>query len=77
MARTLEDKVIIITGASAGIGAATAIACAEAGMHLVLCARRADRLEQVAERIRQTGRIATCVAADISECVYFASDYIS
>ncbi len=51
MPRDLTDRTIIITGASSGIGAATAIACAEAGMRVVIAARRADRLAQVAQKI--------------------------
>jgi len=54
MPAELSDKVILITGASSGIGAATAVACAEAGMHVTLAARREDKLKQVAQR---------CVAA--------------
>ena len=48
--RDLSGKVIVITGASSGIGAATAVECARAGMKVVLGARRADRLEDVARR---------------------------
>lgn len=63
----LTDRVIIITGASSGIGAATAIGCAEAGMDIVLNARRADRLEDVAEEIRQRGRRAEMMVGDVTE----------
>ena len=44
----LANKTIVITGGSSGIGAATAIECARAGMNVVLAARRRDRLEAVA-----------------------------
>jgi short-subunit dehydrogenase len=63
----LADKVMVITGASAGIGAATAIQCAEAGMDLVINARRSDRLESVAQRIQQIGRRVECVVGDVTD----------
>lgn len=68
MSRKLADKVILITGGSSGIGAATAEACAQAGMHVSLAARRGDRLAQVAKTISSHGVKAhyfTCnIAAD-------------
>ncbi len=66
MPRVLRDQVIIITGASSGIGAATEIQCAKAGMDTVLNARRADRLEQVADTVRQCGRRAEIVVGDVT-----------
>ncbi len=63
----LTSRVIIITGASSGIGAATAIECAKAGMHVVLTARRSDRLEQVAQRVRSHGRRAVIVPGCITD----------
>ena len=54
----LAGKVIAITGASSGIGAATAVACARAGMDVVIGARRMDRLKVVADQILQIGRTA-------------------
>ncbi len=66
MPRVLTDQVIIITGASSGIGAATAIECAKVGMDTVLNARRADRLEQVADTVRQCGRKAEIVVGDVA-----------
>jgi short-subunit dehydrogenase len=65
--KRLDDCVIIITGASSGIGAATAIECARAGMDVVLNARRADRLEAVSERVRELGRRAVTVAGCVTE----------
>ncbi len=47
---------IVITGASSGIGAAAAVACAAEGMHVVLSARREERLRQVAAACTQAGR---------------------
>ena len=48
----LKDKIILITGASAGIGKATAIKSAEQGAKLILCARRIDRLKELAEQLQ-------------------------
>jgi short-subunit dehydrogenase len=67
MARDLRGRVIVITGASSGIGAATAVACAGAGMNVVLNARRAERLEAVADRVRQAGGEALVVEGDVVE----------
>ncbi len=67
MPRDLTGKVIVITGASSGIGAATAIECAEAGMTIVLNARRRDKLEAVAEQVRRRGARAEIVAGDVTE----------
>ncbi|HXY19539.1 MAG TPA: SDR family NAD(P)-dependent oxidoreductase [Gemmatimonadales bacterium] len=60
----MDEKVVVITGASAGIGAATAQLLASRGMSLVLVARRKDALEAVAARC--SGRAAV-VVADVSE----------
>lgn len=67
MARDISGKLLIITGASSGIGAATARAAARAGMNLLLTARRADRLEQVAGEIRQTGVQCEVLPGDVAE----------
>lgn len=57
----IEGKVVVITGASSGIGEATAVLLAERGAAVVLGARRADRLNELAERIRtRGGRASTC-----------------
>lgn len=61
----LTGKPIVITGASSGIGAATAIACAEAGMPVALLARRADRLDRVAGMIRESGGRAITLAGTV------------
>lgn len=65
MLRPLQDKSIVITGASSGIGAATAIACAQAGMNVVLAARREDRLKEVATKIEALGRRAVVCVCDV------------
>lgn len=67
MTDKLRGKRIIITGASAGIGAATARLGAAAGMHVLLNARRAERLEQLADECRQHGVNAAILAGDIAE----------
>jgi ribitol 2-dehydrogenase len=58
MGQTLADKVVIITGASSGIGAATARALAQEGCSLTLAARSTDRLEALVDEI---GRANTLV----------------
>lgn len=65
--RNLEGKVIVITGASSGIGAATAIECVRAGMKVVLGARRRDRLEKVADEIREMGGESAIVVGDVTD----------
>lgn len=67
MRRILTDKVAIITGASSGIGAATARAMAREGMDIVLVARRRDKLERVAEDVRALGRRALVIVDDVAD----------
>ena len=62
----LSGKVAIITGASRGIGAATAVALAKAGASVVLAARTVDQIESNAARIREGGGNAVAVACDVS-----------
>ena len=52
---TIQDKVVIITGASSGIGEATARELASKGAKLVLAARRKDRLQKLQEEIQNNG----------------------
>jgi NADP-dependent 3-hydroxy acid dehydrogenase YdfG len=63
----LSGQVIAITGASSGIGEATALACARAGGAVALAARRGDRIQELAERITQDGGRAIAVPTDVGE----------
>jgi len=65
MPQTL-DKIVLITGASSGIGEATARTLAAAGATVVLGARRTDRLEQLASEIAQVGGAARVSALDVT-----------
>ncbi len=63
----LDAQVAIITGAGRGIGAASAIALAEAGADVVLSARTGEQLEAVAAQVEAVGRRAAVVPADLSD----------
>jgi NAD(P)-dependent dehydrogenase (short-subunit alcohol dehydrogenase family) len=65
-ARWLAGRLAVVTGASRGIGAATAAAMAAAGAHVVLAARDSRALDDVARRIRDAGGQATPVPTDVS-----------
>jgi NADP-dependent 3-hydroxy acid dehydrogenase YdfG len=63
----LEGKVCVVTGASSGIGEATALRLSGAGAAVVLAARRRDRLESLAERIGSEGGRAVPIEVDITD----------
>jgi NAD(P)-dependent dehydrogenase (short-subunit alcohol dehydrogenase family) len=63
----LEGRLALVTGASRGIGAATAEALAREGAHVVLTARTASGLEAVEERIHAAGGSATIAPLDLTE----------
>jgi NADP-dependent 3-hydroxy acid dehydrogenase YdfG len=63
----IKDKVVIITGASSGIGEATARLLASRGARVVLGARREDRLKQIADEIRDAGGEAVYQALDVTD----------
>jgi len=62
----LTGRVAVVTGASRGIGAATAEAIAAAGAHVMLAARGHEALGRVADRVRDAGGRATAVPTDVS-----------
>ena len=63
----IKDRVVAITGASSGIGEATALACAKAGAKVALGARRADRINELAARIEADGGRAVAIETDIAD----------
>ena len=65
--KKLNEQVIVVTGATSGIGLATARQAAEAGAKVVLVARDADALDALAHEMRQRGAEAITVAADVGE----------
>jgi NADP-dependent 3-hydroxy acid dehydrogenase YdfG len=65
--QTLLDKIVIVTGASSGIGRVTALALAREGAHMALAARNEAALQKVAQAIRALGREALVVPTDVTQ----------
>lgn len=65
--KPFEGKLALVTGASRGIGAATAEALAGAGAHVILVARAATALEQIEDRIHDAGGSATIAPLDLTD----------
>jgi NAD(P)-dependent dehydrogenase (short-subunit alcohol dehydrogenase family) len=61
----LTGRVAVVTGAGTGIGRATAILLAQRGADVAICGRRQDKIEEAAERIRETGRRALAIQTDV------------
>jgi NADP-dependent 3-hydroxy acid dehydrogenase YdfG len=66
MSDRLNGTVALVTGASSGIGAAAALALAEQGAAVALVARRADRVDALANKIRSAGGTALALAGDVT-----------
>lgn len=62
----MKDKIVVITGASSGIGRALAFAFGREGATIVICARKADALEVVSHELRQAGITVLALTADVS-----------
>jgi len=67
MENKIKDKVVVITGASSGIGEAIAIALAKEGVKVVLGARRESRLESLAEQIKASGGEVEYAVTDVKK----------
>ena len=65
--RPLENTVALVTGASSGIGAATAVSLAGLGAKVALVARRTDRLSDLANRLQADGATAVVITADVTK----------
>jgi NADP-dependent 3-hydroxy acid dehydrogenase YdfG len=63
----LQGRVVVVTGASSGIGASTAVAFAKRGAKVVLAARRTERLEELADRIHRAGGTALALTVDVGD----------
>lgn len=62
----IEGKVVMLTGASSGIGEATAYKLAQVGAKIVLAARREERLQEISQAIRASGGETIYQVADVS-----------
>ncbi|USS95096.1 SDR family NAD(P)-dependent oxidoreductase [Serratia symbiotica] len=67
MMNSITEKVVVITGASSGLGEATVRLLSERGAKVVLAARRADRLENLVKDIKKAGGEALTVITDVAK----------
>ena len=67
MTDKIQGKVIVITGASSGMGEAAARHLADKGAKVVMAARRADRIDAIANELKQRGKDAIAVATDVTK----------
>jgi len=68
MSHNIEGKVVVITGASSGLGEATARLLSSQGASVVLGARRIDRLKVLADELSRRGGKALVVPTDVIQC---------
>src|SRR6202011_5563590 len=68
MSNNIEGKVVVITGASSGLGEATARLLSAQGASVVLGARRVDRLRSLADELSRVGGKAIALATDVTHC---------
>jgi NAD(P)-dependent dehydrogenase (short-subunit alcohol dehydrogenase family) len=67
MSQTLKDKIVLVTGASRGIGRAAALALAKEGAHVIALARTVGGLEELDDDIQKSGGSATLVPLDLRD----------
>src|SRR5262245_47456037 len=65
--KPIDEQVIVVTGASSGIGLATVYAAVEKGARVVLAARSKNALDEIASRINERGGEALAVACDVAD----------
>src|SRR5436309_4707479 len=68
MSNNIEGKIVVITGASSGLGEATARLLSAQGASVVLGARRVDRLQSLADELKGSGGNALAVTTDVTDC---------
>ena len=68
MSNNIEGKVVVITGASSGLGEATARLLSAQGASVVLGARRVDRIQSLADELTGSGGKALAIATDVTHC---------